>query len=79
MLIQWGVDLADEHGVEAYTEAHEGSRALYDKFCFRSVVELEVDTETDGRGSVRRCFVSLYFFVRYKVETNWLLIDLVHA
>ena len=34
MLVKWGCDLADEHGVAAYVDASKAGAKLYQKFGF---------------------------------------------
>jgi GNAT superfamily N-acetyltransferase len=58
MLIQWGLDLADKQGIEAYTEAHDESRTLYEKFGFESVAEFEVKMRTHHGDHLKRYYVS---------------------
>lgn len=57
MLIRWGLDFADEQDVEVYTEAHAGSRTLYEKFGFVTVGTFEFDMNRRGAGNVVKYFV----------------------
>ena len=53
-LIRWGLDQADAEGLEAYVEAWEGVRKLYEKFGF----------EVAGQYTIERLKHTEYFMVR---------------
>jgi len=57
LLIQWGLDVADKLGVEVYTESHEGSKMLYEKFGFRLVGEFVLDLRQYGGVGVKHYYV----------------------
>jgi GNAT superfamily N-acetyltransferase len=57
IMIRWGLEVADEHGVETYTEAHEGSKTLYEKFGFKTVGEFELDLGRYGGEVVKHYYV----------------------
>jgi hypothetical protein len=49
MLVQWGVDRADELGIEAYHESSIEARKLYERFGYKAVKAVEFDMADYGR------------------------------
>lgn len=48
LLMQWGADRADDAGVDAYLEATENAKPLYEKFGFETTQELAFDLGRHG-------------------------------
>ena len=48
MLIKWGCDIAQEHGVPAFLEATTAGLPVYQKSGFREVGKFEFDLEKYG-------------------------------
>lgn len=49
MLVKWGVDRADELGIEAYHESSIEARKLYERFGYKAVKAVEFDMADYGR------------------------------
>ena len=49
MLVKWGVDQADELGIEAYHESSIEARKLYERFGYTAVKSVEFDMAKYGR------------------------------
>ena len=49
MLVKWGVDQADELGIEAYHESSIEARKLYERFGYTAVKSVEFDMVKYGR------------------------------
>lgn len=49
MLMRWGLEKADEEGVESYLEASPEGKPVYEHFGFVEQEELEIDLEGKGR------------------------------
>lgn len=44
MLLQWGIERIDDHGLPAYLEATPAGLSLYQRFGFREVDRLRLET-----------------------------------
>lgn len=58
MLMRWGLERADEEGVEAYLEASPDGKPIYEHFGFVAQEELVVDLEGKGLGDKK--FVEVF-------------------
>lgn len=60
MLVQWGVDIADELHIPAYLESSPAGHSLYQKFGFKDIDELVLNPKhTNGITDP-----SVYFMLR---------------
>ena len=56
-LLRWGLERADEEGVEAYLEASPAGKGLYEKMGFREVGRLVVPSREEGGEDFVECFM----------------------
>jgi GNAT superfamily N-acetyltransferase len=71
MLIKWGCDIAQEHGVPAFLEATPAGLPVYQKSGFREVEKFEIDLEKYG-GVGRRVNVQM---IKYPDNTSDIVAD----
>jgi len=58
MLLRWGVQRADEDGVEAYLEASPEGKPVYERYGFREVERVVVSLE--GKGCSEEEYVEVF-------------------
>ncbi|KAH7062471.1 hypothetical protein B0J12DRAFT_238657 [Macrophomina phaseolina] len=48
LIIQWGIDKADEVGIEVYVDSSEARKQVYEKFGFRALKRIEFNMSQLG-------------------------------